>query len=176
MRSNQSLTVSKNLTRLNCLQLARFRKFVSLVSVSQTTAPPTPGHLYHRSNPRYMATDSLVTDATVDPSSITLPLHFDDFLLDHTRYSLPDDQTPPPPASLMASPDAGDAVPVFTPEQQAWIENLIQSRTAPSDPSGSSSIAATAAGSGASATPSHSAPGSLGKPSLLSYLFSMSLN
>ena len=64
-----------------------------------------------------MATDSLVTDATVNPSSITVPLYFDDFLLDHTSYSLPDDQTLPPPASLMASPDAGDAMPVFTPEQ-----------------------------------------------------------
>ena len=61
----------------------------------------------------------------------------------------------------MTTPEAGESAPVFTPEQQAWIENLILSRTAPTAPASSSSTSATAASS--STTPLHSAPGNLGE-------------
>ena len=79
------------------------------------------------------ANDSHITDTTVDPESITFPLYFDDFLLEYPR-SLPDPPLPPKPEPTMAIPEAGASAPVFTPEQQAWIENLIQLRTARTDP------------------------------------------
>ena len=110
---------------------------------------------------QYMASDSHIADTTVDPGSITLPQHLDDFLLD--SYNLPEPHTLPTPEPTMTTPEAGDSAPVFTPEQQAWIENLILTRTAPTDtnPTGSSSTAVNATSS--STTPLPSAPGNLGE-------------
>ena len=125
---------------------------VAILFTLISVVPPTVIHMIALSlSSLYMASDSLVTDTTVDPSSITLPLHFDDFLLDHHTLKLSRRQ------HLPCSPQK--------------LEIMHQFSFQSNKPTGSSSISATAASSGT--IPSQSAPGNLGKSSLYSSVCSV---